>query len=32
MATTGLEVTLHQGRERAEVTRFTRTLNEIVQS
>lgn len=32
MAGTGLEVTLHQGRERAEVTRFTSTLNEIVAS
>lgn len=32
MAATGLEVTLHQGRERAEVTRFTHTLDEIVRS
>lgn len=32
MAATGLEVTLHQGRERAEVRRFTHTLNEIVAS
>lgn len=32
MAATGLEVTLHQGRERAEVSRFTRTLDEIVLS
>lgn len=32
MAATGLEVTLHQGRERAEVRRFTHTLNEIVTS
>ncbi|BBY67569.1 hypothetical protein [Mycolicibacterium helvum] len=32
MAATGLEVTLHQGRERAEVSRFTRTLDEIVRS
>jgi hypothetical protein len=32
MAATGLEVTLHQGRERAEVKRFTHTLNEIVAS
>ncbi len=30
MATTGLEVRLHEGRERAEVGRFTRTLDEIV--
>jgi hypothetical protein len=29
---TGLEVRLHQGRERAEVSQFTRTLNEIVGS
>jgi hypothetical protein len=29
---TGLEVRLHQGRERAEVSQFTRTLNEIVLS
>ncbi len=32
MVATGLEVTLHQGRERAEVTRFTHTLDEIVRS
>lgn len=32
MAATGLEVTLHQGRERAEVSRFTHTLDEIVRS
>jgi hypothetical protein len=32
MAATGLEVTLHKGRERAEVRRFTHTLNEIVTS
>lgn len=32
MAATGLEVTLHQGRERAEVTRFTHTLDVIVRS
>lgn len=32
MAGTGLQVTLHQGRERAEVTRFTRTLDEIVRA
>jgi hypothetical protein len=31
-AATGLEVTLHQGRERVEVKRFTHTLNEIVAS
>lgn len=30
MATTGLEVRLREGRERAEVGRFTRTLDEIV--
>ena len=32
MAGTGLEVRLHQGREHAEVSRFTRTLDEIVLS
>jgi len=32
MPATGLEVRLHEGRERAEVTRFTRTLDEIVLS
>ncbi|MCP2192520.1 hypothetical protein LX14_000210 [Williamsia deligens] len=32
MVATGLEVTLHQGRERAEVSRFTRTLDGIVLS
>lgn len=32
MATTGLEVRVQHGRERAEVTRFTKTLNEIVQA
>lgn len=32
MAATGLEVRLHQGRERAEVSTFTRTLDEIVLS
>jgi hypothetical protein len=32
MATTGLEVRLTEGRERAEVGRFTRTLDEIVLS
>ncbi|HEY5183117.1 MAG TPA: hypothetical protein VIJ07_25685 [Dermatophilaceae bacterium] len=32
MTTTGLEVRLHEGRERAEVTRFTKTLDEIVRS
>lgn len=32
MTTTGLEVTLHQGRERAEVTQFTQTLEEIVRA
>lgn len=32
MAATGLEVRLHQGRERAEVSKFTRTLDEIVLS
>ena len=32
MAGTGLEVRLHQGRDRAEVSQFTRTLNEIVAS
>jgi hypothetical protein len=32
MPTTGLEVRLREGRERAEVNRFTATLNEIVRS
>lgn len=32
MTATGLEVRLQEGRERAEVTRFTRTLDEIVWS
>lgn len=32
MALSGLEVTVHQGRERAEVKQFTRTLDEIVRS
>lgn len=32
MTATGLEVRLHEGRERAEVTRVTRTLNEVVAS
>src|SRR5689334_17470340 len=32
MPTTGLEVRLTEGRERAEVARFTRTLDEIVRS
>lgn len=32
MAATGLEVRLHQGRERAEVSKFARTLDEIVLS
>ena len=32
MTTTGLEVRLHEGRERAEVARFTKTLDEIVRS
>ena len=32
MGATGLEVRLHQGRERAEVSKFTRTLDQIVLS
>ncbi|MFI8773749.1 hypothetical protein ACIGKQ_16485 [Gordonia sp. NPDC062954] len=32
MATSGLEVTFHQGRERAQVMRFTHTLDEVVRS
>jgi len=32
MAATGLEVRLHEGRERAEATRVARTLNEVVWS
>lgn len=32
MSITGLEVRMHEGRERAEVGRFTRTLDEIVRS
>lgn len=32
MPTTGLEVRLTEGRERAEVTRFTKTLDEIVRA
>lgn len=32
MATTGLEVRIHEGRERAEVSRVTTTLNDVVLS
>ena len=32
MTTTGLEVRLHQGRERAEVTQFTKTVDEVIRT